>query len=258
MPINDPKTNARRALTLLDLTNLNDDCAEADIDALCEAASTPHGHVAAVCLWPRFVARAKHRLEGTGIRIASVVNFPEGGTDTETVVAAAIAMVEDGADEVDLVMPYRAFGEGRHAVASNQISAVKSAINHSALLKVILETGELKEPALIEAASEAAIHAGADFIKTSTGKTAVSATPEAVGLMLGAIATAPRQVGIKPSGGIRTLEDAEIYLDLADSALGPDWARPETFRFGASSLLKSLLAVLGDTGSAGTPPSGAY
>jgi len=136
------------------------------------------------------------------------------------------------------------------------VEAVRDLVDGDRLLKVILETGELQDPKLIEAASRIAIEAGADFIKTSTGKTPVSATPEAAEIMLDAIKASGKPVGLKPSGGIRTLADAKIYLDLADRIMGPGWATPKTFRIGASSVYDALLAAIeGRTGAAVT---GAY
>ncbi|AXS39215.1 deoxyribose-phosphate aldolase [Breoghania sp. L-A4] len=244
---------AARALPLLDLTNLDDGCSAADIEVLCGRAVTPHGPVAAVCIWPRFVQQARSLLVGTGVRIATVVNFPEGGEDTAAVVAEARQALEDGADEIDLVMPYRAFLDSRKGYAETQIVRVKAAIPAPARLKVILETGILEDPDVIREASELAISAGADFIKTSTGKVAVNATPEAAKIMLETIADMDRNVGFKPAGGIRTVADAGVYLALADEILGADWVSPEHFRFGASGLLDALAMVLdgGDAVSAG-------
>jgi len=124
---------------------------------------------------------------------------------------------------------------------------VRAVVPPGKTLKTILETGELKTPALIRAAARIAIGTGADIIKTSTGKTEVSATPEAVRLMLEEIRASGRQVGLKPSGGIRTADDARAYLALADEIMGEGWARPETFRFGASGLLDALLVEGGAT-----------
>lgn len=240
--------NAKRALGLLDLTNLNDDCTAADIFALTQRAVTEHGSVAAVCIWPKFVAQAVGELKGTGVKVATVVNFPEGGTDNEAVVAETEKAIADGADEIDLVMPYRAFMDGRKGFAEEQIIQVKAVIPEPALLKVILETGELADPLLIHLASEIAIGAGADFIKTSTGKVPVNATMEAAEVMLTAIEEARRDheksVGFKAAGGIRSLEDVVGYLALADRIMGPNWVSASTFRFGASSLLDALIASL--------------
>lgn len=245
MTMTDRKSIARRALALLDLTDLNDDSSDRAVADLCRKAVTPHGHVAAICIWPRFVKGAKPLLAGTGVRIATVVNFPQGGTDTQAVLAETQKAIADGADEIDLVMPYRAFLAGGAAIVRAQIAAVRKACGRKARLKVILETGELVKPGFIRAASEIAIEEGADFIKTSTGKVEVNATPEAARIMLEAIRTAKkRKVGFKPAGGIRTVDDAAAYLELADEIMGEDWATPETFRFGASGLLSAIVAEL--------------
>ncbi|WP_417671053.1 deoxyribose-phosphate aldolase [Roseibium sp.] len=244
---------AKRALGLVDLTNLNDDCTAQDISALCARAVTPHGSVAAVCIWPRFVAQAVEELKGTGVRVATVVNFPDGGTDTLAVVAETEKAIEDGADDVDLVMPYRAFLEGRRGFAEEQIIQVKAAVPAPAILKVILETGEIEDPLLIHVASEIAIAAGADFIKTSTGKVKMNATLEAAEVMLTVIEETRRDmlkdIGFKPAGGIRTVSDAAAYLALADKILGHNWASAATFRFGASGLLDALIGAIDGTGN---------
>jgi deoxyribose-phosphate aldolase len=240
---------AKRALGLVDLTNLNDDCTAEDISALTNRTVTPHGAVAAVCVWPRFVAQAVKELAGTGVKVATVVNFPAGGEDTQAVVAETRQAIADGADEIDLVMPYRTFVEGRKGFAEEQIIQVKAAIPEPAILKVILETGEIKDPLLIHAASNVTIAAGADFIKTSTGKVAVNATLEAAEIMLTAIEEARRDnaervIGFKPAGGIKTASDAAAYLALADKIMGHNWVSASTFRFGASGLLDALTATI--------------
>lgn len=236
------KRLARRALACLDLTNLDDDSTEADIEALCRRAVTPHGSVAAICIWPRHVAQAKKLLRRRKVRIATVVNFPSGGEDTEAVVAEARQAVERGADEIDLVMAWRRVADAPKLVEA-QIVAVCDAIG-DALLKVILETGELRDERLVRRAAEIAIRAGADFIKTSTGKAKVNATPEAARIMLSVIADYGGEIGLKPAGGIRTLDDAGRYFALADEMLGPGWATPATFRIGASGLLDAILAEI--------------
>jgi deoxyribose-phosphate aldolase len=145
---------------------------------------------------------------------------------------------------------------GDHAAAAAMVAGVRDVVANGRLLKVILETGELREHSLIEAASRIAIEAGADFIKTSTGKTPVSATPEAAEIMLDAIRRSGRPVGLKPSGGIRTLADAALYLGLADRIMGAGWATPRTFRIGASSVFDALVGVI--EGRDGASASGAY
>ena len=246
---------ARRAIALLDLTDLAEDASAAGLDALCARALLPPIPVAAVCVWPRFVARARTRLAGTRVRIATVVNFPAGDAPVEAVVTDVRAALADGADEIDLVLPWRAFLAGESEGPRALVAAVKAACGDSTM-KVILETGEYPDQQQVEAAAALAIAAGADFIKTSTGKTARSATPEAVRSMLGVIAASGRPVGLKPSGGIRSLADAGVYLALADTVMGEHWARPETFRFGASGLHQVLLDAIAGHGA--SQASGPY
>ncbi|MGA0877568.1 MAG: deoxyribose-phosphate aldolase [Ilumatobacteraceae bacterium] len=235
---------ARRVLSLLDLTNLQDDCTADDVVELCRRARGPFGRTAAVCVWPRFVATARQALQGSGVLVATVVNFPHGGTDVEAVLAETTRSLDDGADEIDCVLPYRAFRSGDIDAARRLLTAVHAQVSGRAHLKVILETGELADDRLVIEAARLAIDCGADFIKTSTGKTSVSATPAAARSILEVIASADRPVGFKPSGGIRTLADAANYLDLADEIVGPTWATPSTFRFGASGLLDAVESVL--------------
>ena len=238
------KSDATRILSLIDLTNLNDVCAEEDVVDLCSRAQGEFGNTAAVCVWPQFVNLCASILRGTSIKVATVVNFPLGGTDVVEVVATSIAALDAGADEIDLVLPYQSMIKGDEAQVLSMLQAVREVVHVPAHLKVILETGELGDPLIIRRASELAIKSGADFIKTSTGKTKVSATPEAVATMLYVIKESGANVGLKPSGGIRTLADAQQYLDLADDIMGPEWATPHTFRFGASGLLDAVEAEL--------------
>jgi deoxyribose-phosphate aldolase len=216
---------------------------------LCDRATT--AAVAAVCVWPAFVELCSTRLAGTGVRIATVVNFPAGTDPAERVVAVAASALAAGADEIDVVLPYRAWSAGRTDRAALMLDEVRAAAA-DATVKVILETGALADTGSVSAAATFAIDHGADFVKTSTGKIAVSATPAAASAMLAAIRASGRAVGLKPSGGIRTLADARTYLALADEAMGADWATPATFRFGASGLLDALLAVAAGDADSGT------
>ncbi len=244
--MNNPELRAvaSRALALLDLTNLKDDCTPDQIVTLCERAQSPFGPTAAICIWPRFVMQARTLLgPDSPIRIATVVNFPSGEMKTEDVLAETRDAVADGADEIDLVIPYRALAKGDEKAVTDMVTAVKAACG-PAILKTILETGELKDIALIRRASDLSITAGADFIKTSTGKVGVNATLEAADIMLQAIRDSRRKVGFKPAGGISTVADAGHYLRLADTIMGDDWVIPSTFRFGASGLLDDIIAVL--------------
>lgn len=233
---------ARRALSLLDLTDLSNGLDEPGVERLCARALTPLGPVAAVCLWAGFVPQAKRLLKGTPVRVATVVNFPAGDDDVIRAADEARYALLDGADEIDLVMPWRALAAGRREVVGALLGAVRAVVPAGRTLKTILETGELGTPALVREAARIAIGTGADFIKTSTGKTPASATPEAAAVMLEEIKASPRPAGFKASGGIRTAADARAYLDIADRILGTGWATPATFRFGASGLLDALLA----------------
>ena len=235
---------AERAIRLLDLTSLNDGDDDAAVAALCNRA-TIAGPVAAVCIWPRFITLARGILEHSGVRIAAVANFPAGGDDIAVAVKQTEDIVNNGADEVDLVMPYHRWLEGDTPLACEMIAACKEMCGEHVLLKVILETGVLRDPAVIYDATQALIVAGADFVKTSTGKVEVSATLEAAEAMLQAIKDMGADVGFKAAGGIRDTETAGQYLALADRIMGANWADAQHFRFGASGLLDDLLAALG-------------
>jgi deoxyribose-phosphate aldolase len=239
----DLRAAAARALACLDLTNLDEACDAAATADLCARARTRHGPVAAVCIWPAFVAQARAALAGSGIRIATVVNFPGGDEDVLTVRTAVRAVIVDGADEIDMVVPWRALAAGEQGVVAATVYEVKDAAGRRTL-KAILETGELRDPGLIRRAADEALAGGADFLKTSTGKVPVNATPEAAAVLLEAIRGSGRDVGLKPAGGVKTTADAAVYLDLCDRAMGEGWATPARFRIGASGVLAALLATL--------------
>lgn len=238
--------SARIALGCLDLTSLNNADTEADIAQLCQHAQSPFGPVAAVCVWPRLAAFARAQLP-SHISVAAVANFPHGHTDVAAAVQDTQIIVQAGAQEVDVVLPYSALMAGDETAVTSLLTAVRQACP-GLVLKVILETGELKAPALIARASQLALDAGADFLKTSTGKTPVNATPEAAQVMLATIAASPvarNHVGFKASGGIRTVQEAMLYEALVQQYLGMDALALQRFRIGASSLLNDIEAVLG-------------
>ena len=243
---------AAYALSMLDLTSLNDDDTEASIEALCQqavsvAADGTQYKVAAICIYPRFIPFAREVLDSLGlynVRIATVANFPHGRSSIDHAVKDTKACVAYGADEVDVVMPYQALIDGDERTVFNLIAACKDACGAQAQLKVIFETGVLKDPDLIAKASDIAIAAGADFIKTSTGKVPENATPEAADIMLSRIAAQSRAVGFKPAGGVKTLDDVEVYFDLVRKHVGEAGLTPTYFRFGASSLLAALRKAL--------------
>jgi deoxyribose-phosphate aldolase len=245
---------ARRAIGLIDLTDLSDDHSPDGIDELCRRASA-HG-TAAVCVWPEYVARCAELLAGSDVRVATVVNFPSGDESVADVLAMTRTALADGADDIDVVLPYQSFLDGDSERASEMIAAVAGLIEPPTLLKVILESGAYAGTESVATAARLAIASGADFVKTSTGKIAEGASIGAARAMLGEIAAAARDgrtVGLKPSGGIRSFDDAMAYLDLADSVMGEGWATPATFRYGASGVLDALLAVIDDT----EPPTSA-
>lgn len=234
---------ARRAISLVDLTALGEDCTIASVEELCDRARTHR--TAAVCVWPDFVIQADAALGGSGIAIATVVNFPTGDERPYNIGVLTDHALVNGATEIDVVLPYRAFIAGDLRAAEQVLSVVRRLSSRAgAKMKVILETGELPDSRSVSAAAKFAIDHGADFIKTSTGKTPISATPAATEIMLAEIAQAGREVGIKPSGGIATFDDAVLYLSLADQVMGAQWATPARMRLGASRLLDALVARL--------------
>ena len=242
------KSAALQALSLMDLTTLNDDDTDARVEALCRSAITPVGKVAAVCIYPQFIPTAKRVFAELGeqaVKIATVTNFPHGNSDIAVAVSETRQAVELGADEVDVVFPFRALMSGDENVGFELVAQCK-AVCGDVKLKVIIEVGELKTAELIEKASEISIKAGADFIKTSTGKVPVNATPESAQIMLNVIAKLNVQdnVGFKAAGGVKSAEDAMIYLNMAADLFGDEWVNPQHFRFGASSLLANLLNTL--------------
>ncbi len=242
---------ARLALQCLDLTSLNDGDTAADIEALCARAigAPERGHVAAVCVWPAFVAQARAALP-KDIRVAAVANFPDGSLDLPRVLAEIDVIAQAGAQEVDVVLPYRALMAGQSTEVAEFLAEVRHA-TRPLTLKVIIESGELGSAARIAEATRQALMAGADFVKTSTGKSKVSATPEAAAAMLREIAgSGLGNAGFKASGGIRSVADARVYLQLAQEALGAGALTPQRLRFGASGLLGDIEAVLAGQDSA--------
>ncbi len=239
------------ALSMTDLTTLEGKDSRERISALCRKARQPAAdmpdlpQVAAVCVYPNHVALACELLAGTGIHIASVATaFPSGQSPLELRLEEVRQVVADGADEVDMVINRGAFLAGDYPTVQGEIEAIKQACG-DAHLKVILETGELETFDKIRLASDLAIEAGGDFIKTSTGKIQPAATIPVTLVMLEAIrdhflATGKR-VGMKPAGGISKAKTALHYLVMVKETLGDDWLTPDLFRFGASSLVNDIV-----------------
>ena len=232
---------AARILPLVDLTSLGDADTDAQVDSLCARAID--AGVAAVCVWPRFVPLAKNRLAQTPLRLATVANFPNGSDDLARAASESADALAAGADEVDVVAPIQAILDGDLGLVTELVQACKKEAPE-VILKVILETGRLEQPARIAAAARAAIMGGCDMLKTSTGRFPVGATLDAAAVLLAVIEEADGRVGIKFSGGIRTTQQAAQYLHLVDHFLGSGWTSPETLRFGATALLDDLLRVL--------------
>jgi deoxyribose-phosphate aldolase len=239
------------ALSMIDLTTLEGKDSEGKVKQLCYKASHLHykhpglPYVAAICVYPTMVPIAKKELEGTEINVASVATaFPSGMADINAKLDEVKSVVDAGADEVDMVISRGRFLNGDYNYVSDEISQVKDACG-KAHLKVILETGELVTLDNVQLASDIAMEAGADFIKTSTGKVSPAATPPVVLTMLEAIRDfqikTGKKVGMKPAGGISTAKQAIQYLVMIKETLGDDWLSPNLFRFGASSLANDIL-----------------
>jgi deoxyribose-phosphate aldolase len=253
----------RLAIRMCDLTTLEGADTEEKVRRLCSRARNPYTPtagmpdaervaappVAAVCVYPTFIAVAKDALQGTDIKVAAVgTAFPSGQYPFHLRLADVKWAIREGADEIDMVINRGAFLQGDYRRVYDEIARVKDACGARVHLKVILETGELGDYDAIRRASHIALMAGADFIKTSTGKVQPAATLPATLVMLEAIRdfydATGRAVGMKPAGGIRTAKDAIRYLVLLHETLGADWLTPDRFRFGASSLLNDLLRQL--------------
>jgi len=239
------------AIRCADLTTLEGADTPGKVAAMCAKAVRPDPtdptipSVAAVCIYPELVPVAVEHLRDTGVHVASVAGgFPSGLSPLESRLEEVRQVVRWGADEVDMVLNRSAFLAGRYAQAFDEIAATKDACG-SAHLKVILETGELGSYDQVRKASMLAMAAGADFIKTSTGKISPAATFPAALCMMEAARDFHRQtgtaVGIKVAGGIRTAKQAWTHLVIAHETLGPDWLTPDRFRIGASTLLNDLL-----------------
>jgi deoxyribose-phosphate aldolase len=242
------------AIRMMDLTTLEGADTPGKVRAMCAKARYPDPaepsvpHVAAVCIYPSLVPVARRALQGSAVKVASVATaFPSGQAPLDVKLADVRAAVEAGADEVDMVIDRGAFLSGRIGHVYDEVVAVKEACGN-AHLKVILETGELGTYDAVRRASLVAIAAGADFIKTSTGKVSPAATLPVTLCMLEVIrdvhAETGLAIGMKPAGGIRTAKQAVQYLCVLHETLGPEWLTPDLFRFGASSLLNDVLLQL--------------
>jgi deoxyribose-phosphate aldolase len=236
---------------MIDLTTLEGKDTKGKVQQLCYKAQHLHDTysglptVAAICVYPSMVKIAKAALGNSGVKVAAVATaFPSGQAPLDVKIRDTKFAVEEGADEIDMVISRGKFLEGEYNFVFDEIAAIKQACGN-ARLKVILETGELVTYDNVRKASYLAMLAGADFIKTSTGKVAPAATPPVVLVMLEAVRDfyqmTQRRIGVKPAGGIRNTKDAIKQLVLVNETAGPEWLTPEFFRIGASALLNDLL-----------------
>ena len=246
----------KEMLGLLDMTTLEGSDTEERVVGLCKRSmfsdlDPSFPDAAAVCVYPALVRVARKALEGTGLAVASVAGgFPAGQTSLRVKLQEVRWAIEEGAGEIDTIISRGKLLEGRTTEAFEEVAAIREACGN-VHLKVILETGELPSVHWIRKASELAIEAGADFIKTSTGKLNVGATPEAFLIMLDTIREylekTGKSIGIKPAGGIRTPAQAYTYYRMVSHVLGSDWLNKNYFRIGASSLADALISTIQDT-----------
>jgi deoxyribose-phosphate aldolase len=232
---------AKFILPLIDHTNLNETATPAEIQELCKQVITAKNLIAAVCVYPQYIKLTKSLLPNSNVKIATVCNFPNGENSIATTVTEIKNALQLGADEIDVVFPYKQFLQNNQNYVADYLAQCRTACPTEIKLKVILETGVLIEKKLIIAAATLAIKNGADFIKTSTGKISQGASVPAVTAILSALAGQSRNVGIKISGGIKNLDDVKPYWDLLVTRQGADWITPQTVRFGSSKLLPEIL-----------------
>ncbi len=242
------------ALSMIDLTTLEGKDTKGKVQQLCYKAMHPHDNlqniptVAAICVYPTYVSTAKKALQGSNIQVASVATaFPSGQSNLDVKINDTQFAVDQGADEIDMVISRGQFLAGNYQYVYDEIASIKEACG-KAHLKVILETGELDTLDNVRKASEIAMHAGADFIKTSTGKIQPAATMQVTYVMLDAIKDfylkTGKMIGMKPAGGISNSKLALHYLVMLNEVLGEKWMTKEYFRFGASSLANDVLMQL--------------
>jgi len=252
---NSTKTEGLKlALSMIDLTTLEGKDTKGKVQQLCYKAMHPHDSlhniptVAAICVYPTYVGAAKKALQGSEINVASVATaFPSGQANIEAKLSDTKFAVDQGADEIDMVISRGQFLAGNYQFVYDEIATIKEACG-KAHLKVILETGELDTLDNVRKASEIAMYAGADFIKTSTGKIQPAATLQVTYVMLDAIKDfylkTGKIIGMKPAGGISTSKIALQYLVMLNEVLGEKWMTKKYFRFGASSLANDILMQL--------------
>lgn len=253
-------STASVSLHSLDLTSLNDDDTPEKIDALTKKADQGKlGHVAATCVYPKFLRQVFNATAKKDINRATVINFPSGKGDPAETYMAAKTAIYNGANEIDIVLDYDSFLKGDRATAAALLKACRKACGTDTKMKVILESAAFDDYNDLDAAARLALECGTDFLKTSTGKSAKGgASLEAVATMLNAIIDTGSKAGLKVSGGVKTVGDCAQYIALAKGMMGDGWITTNTFRIGASGVLTDILQVLGAipaTAPAAKPPA---
>lgn len=234
---------AQQLIGCLDLTSLNTDDNDEKIINLCRKAHSPYGDTAAVCVFSQFVPLARKELKKTNIKVASVVNFPHGNNDFKLLKEETKKTIGNGADEIDVVFPYREFLGGNTADCRKFLEIMQRECSKHTL-KIILETGAFPHISQIATATKMCLEYEVDFIKTSTGKTEISATIGAANIILETLRDSGTDIGFKASGGIRTFDEAYKYFTLAQIIVGKDKTDAEHFRIGASSLIDDLIKII--------------
>jgi deoxyribose-phosphate aldolase len=232
-------------MSLIDATCLDEQAAEETILNLCQLVKSAPTRVASICVYPKWISVVKKYFEQGKMTITTVINFPKVTLDSQTMQRQIKAAIEDGADEIDIVFPYETFDLNKPQATMNFLQSAKAACGDH-ILKVIIESGEAPSIEWIEKATHCVVESGADFVKTSTGKTPIGATPEAVKAIAYALQEADRPCGLKISGGVRTIEQANNYLHIVESILGKSFITPSWLRFGASSLLDICIQRVGE------------
>lgn len=258
------RESARQAMNCLDLTSLNGDETKNDIHELCDIAK--HNYLASVCIYPEHVATAAKALKGTGVTVATVVNYPTGVMRTLKDEAATPlttaedvkSAIRDGAGQVDLVIPYAQFNKGNSFQTHSFLQAARQICPPEAMFKVILETAAFQNEDVLRHACRVAIQRGANCLKSSTGKHPYGGvTMATAAILLDEAFHASEKVGVKLTGGIRSNDECAKYMTLARAVMGWNAIRPDVFRIGASSLLEDLIRSLGSQPMPTRTPSAA-
>jgi deoxyribose-phosphate aldolase len=236
------ESNPKQLLKYIDLTSLNEDDNDSSIKKILSYAHSSEGNVAAVCVYSKFIPLVTEFINehDLPINLATVINFPEGGTNCLKIQYDIIDAINAGANEIDIVMPYKRLMVGDQSAVLEVLKTARKACEDR-ILKVIIESGELASANLIKTASELCIECEADFIKTSTGKTPVGATIEAANVILNVIKNSDTNCGFKVSGGISSIDGAFVYYKLFEEILGKSALNPSRFRIGTSKLVKLIL-----------------